>query len=59
MSRVWLDAERPDAIDKMVYSETLRIRFLYHQARARLGLRSAENKLTPVTIMQRGVPDAD
>jgi hypothetical protein len=46
-------AERPDKIDKMVYSETLAIRKLYRKACERLGQEPRE--LTPVTIMQRSV----
>jgi hypothetical protein len=45
--------ERPDNIDKMVYTETMQIRKLYEEACVRLGLKPL--KLTPVTIMQRSV----
>jgi hypothetical protein len=45
--------ERPDNIDKMVYTETMQLRKLYEDACERLGLKP--RKLTPVTIMQRSV----
>jgi len=46
---------RPDKIDKMVYSETFKIRSMYYEACSRLGLTPRD--LTPVTLMQRSVPE--
>lgn len=46
---------RPDQLDKMVYSETFRVRNMYYQACHNLGLTPRE--LTPVTLMQRSVPE--
>jgi len=46
---------RPDQIDKMVYSNTMQVRNTYYEACMRLGL-SCTN-LTPVTLMQRSVPE--
>ena len=45
--------ERPDQIDKMVYTETCQLRKLYKEACERLGQKP--RRLTPVTIMQRSV----
>jgi hypothetical protein len=45
--------ERPDQIDKMVFTETQQIRRLHAEACKRLGL--AQRKMTPVTLMQRSV----
>jgi hypothetical protein len=44
---------RPDKIDKMVFTETHHIRRLYKEACERLGQKPRE--LTPITIMQRSV----
>ena len=45
--------ERPDQIDKMVYSATHMIRKMYVEACRNLG--QEPRKLTPVTIMQRSI----
>lgn len=46
---------RPDAIDKAVYTETCQLRQMYDASRKRLRLPPKE--LTPVTLMQRSVPE--
>lgn len=46
---------RPDSIDKDVYTSTIQIRKLYEDACLRLHIRPRE--LTPVTLMQRSVPE--
>ena len=48
--------DRPDAIDKMVYTETTKIRKLYEEACKRRGVKPRE--LSPIVIMQRSVPYA-
>jgi hypothetical protein len=45
--------DRPDKIDKMVYTETMQIRKLYEETCIRLGLKP--RVLTPIVIMQRSV----
>ena len=50
-----VDGQRPDSIDKAVYSETHRVRNMYKEACERLGL--TPTTLTPVTLMQRSVPE--
>jgi len=45
--------DRPDNIDKMVFSATHAVRKDYHAACYRLGLRSRD--LTPPVLMQRSV----
>ena len=46
-------SRRPDAIDKDVMTNTIQIRQMYQQARARLHLPPKE--LSPVVLMQRSV----
>lgn len=48
-----MNERRPDQIDKMVYSETLRVRQLYYSACERL--RQKPRQLSPVVLMQRSV----
>ena len=48
--------DRPDAIDKMVYTETTKIRKLYEEACKRRGVKP--RTLSPVVLMQRSVPYA-
>lgn len=47
--------ERPDSLDKMVYSATHKIRNIYYDACERLGIKPTT--LTPITLMQRSVPE--
>ena len=49
-----VDGQRPDAVDKAVYSATHKVRNQYRHACFNLGLSPRE--LTPVTLMQRSVP---
>jgi hypothetical protein len=44
---------RPDQLDKMVYTETWRVRNMYYEICRKLGL--IPKTLTPVTLMQRSI----
>lgn len=46
---------RPDDLDKDVYTNTMQLRKIYYDACDKLHI--PPRKLTPVTLMQRSVPE--